>query len=71
MSRWDRLAYHGNIKRLQARRTRQQLMFSQVKMSGQQWYDLILAETEDVEQAEKALQTYIAVELRAGRTPVV
>lgn len=71
LSKWDRIAYHGNIRRLQARRTRQQVMLGGVRLNGNQWYDLVLAETDDVEQAEKAMQTYIAAELRAGRTPVV
>lgn len=71
MSRWEKHAWAANIPRLQAKRTRQRVQFGAIKLTGRQWYDLVLAETESVEQAEAAEQAYIWAELKAGRTPVV
>jgi hypothetical protein len=69
MTKVQKLGYLENMRRLQAKRTRERLEFSQVKLSVDGLYNLILAETEDEAQAEKAARDYMAAQLRAGKTP--
>jgi hypothetical protein len=71
LTRWELIGYQANMPRLEAKRLRQQLMTSGVRLSGKAIHDLVLAETEDKEKAEKALQDFIWAELKAGRKPEV
>ncbi|HMP07288.1 MAG TPA: hypothetical protein PJ982_13125 [Lacipirellulaceae bacterium] len=58
-----------NVRRLQAKRTRERMQFSDVRPTCKQVYDLTLAETESRDAAENAEREYIAAMLRAGLTP--
>lgn len=48
------LGLYDCLPRLEARRTRRQLQYSDVRLTPDQIYDLVLAETEDPKQAEAA-----------------
>lgn len=70
MSRWELLGYAENMRRLEARRTRRRLAYSpDVRLTVDQVYDLILAETDDERQASRAASGYAAALLRKGQTP--
>lgn len=58
------------MRRLEARRTRRELALrGDVRLSVDQVYELILAETDDPRQASKAASQYAAAILRSGQTP--
>lgn len=58
------------MRRLEARRTRRQLAYrGDVRLTVDQVYDLVFAETDDEQQASKAASGYAAALLRKGQTP--
>jgi len=64
------LGLEGNMKRIQAKRTRKELALRpDLKLSVDQMYELVLAETDSRDQAEFAARQYMASQLRAGETP--
>ena len=70
MTEWEVLGYEAHVRRLEARRTRRALAFrGDVRLTVDQVYDLVLAETEDERQASKAASGYAAALLRKGQTP--
>jgi len=70
LSEWEVLGFEQNMRRMEARRTRRQLAFgADVRLTVDQVYELVLAETEDERQASKAASGYAAALLRKGQTP--
>ncbi len=69
MSLYELLGYEANLPRLEARRTRRGLAGRDVRLTVDQVYDLVLAETEDPAAASKAASQYAAALLRRGERP--
>ena len=63
------LGLWANMPRLEAKRRRRAVELSGARLSVDQVHDLVLAETEDLEQAQKAASDYAASLLRRGETP--
>ena len=64
------LAFVGSMPRLEAKRIRQSIQYrSDVVLSADQVYDLVLAETGDARLAGEAWRNHRHAELRSGRTP--
>lgn len=72
MTEWELLGYEQNQRRLEARRLRRSLNYrSDIRLSVDAVYDLVLAETEDERQASHAASQYAAALLRSGQTPQI
>lgn len=70
MTAFELLGYEAHLRRLEARRLRRSLAYrGDVKLSVDQVYDLVLAETDDVRQASRAASQYAAALLRSGHKP--
>lgn len=70
MTQLEVLGFAQNMRRLEAKRTRRQLALrGDVRLTVDQVYELVLAETEDERQASKAASSYAAALLRKGQTP--
>lgn len=70
MTPLELLGYEANMPRLEARRARRSLAFrNDVRLTIDQVYDLVMAETGDERQASKAASTYAAALLRSGQKP--
>lgn len=64
------MALEFAIPRLDAKRLRRALKTApDVRLSVDEVYELILAETENRDAAEHAAKSYMAAQLRTGQTP--
>lgn len=64
------MGFAANMPRLEAKRLRQRLQLSGQRISAEYLYDLVLLETEDEDEANRAANALISAELKAGLKPL-
>lgn len=70
MTAWEALGFEANQPRLEARRLRRSLAYrADVRLTVDQVYALVFAETGDERQASRAASQYAAAQSRAGHKP--